>query len=99
MNMTEDQRNAYFERKRKENIERALGPGTPYPIPDPITTRITVDPNGKSIYDEVRVHYDKDLPCFDPWLREYNEMRLKNGGKIVTYIEEPLDSEVPPPVK
>ena len=41
--MTDAERNEYFDRKKKEVMERLLGKEKKYPIPDPITVRLDID--------------------------------------------------------
>ena len=99
--MTDAERNEYFDRKKKEIMDRLLGPGTLYPIPDPITVRYTAPSNGKLWYDRPRIlkNMNIDTQC-QKYLAWYNDKLRQNNGVIVTYAEESsLDAEVPPPVK
>ena len=96
--MTDAEREAFFARKKKEIIERLLGKESPYPIPDPVTTRLTA-PIGKSWYDKPRILQNMNPCAFDPWLHEYNRQMHANNGRIVTIMEEPIGEVVPPPVK
>ena len=97
--LSDTEREAYFERKHKEIVEKMLGKESPYPIPDVITTRLT-SKIGESWYEKPRIlqnmNIDKQSQEYIAW---YNAEFRKNNGRIVTYVEEPLDEEVPPPVK
>ena len=90
---------SYFERKKKEVIDRILGPGTPYPVAEDVTTRFTSKITDKSCYANRPTKLDANPSAFDPWLRDYNEQRHTNNHKIVTYVDNIDTSEVPPPVK
>ena len=98
--MTDAERNEYFECKKKEIMDRLLGPGTPYPIPDPITVRYTIPDDRKMWYDRPRILKNMNIdPQRQKHLVWYNaELRL-NNGRIVTVSEEPIEDAVPPPVK
>lgn len=91
--MTDAQRNEYYERKKKETLDRLLGPGTPYPVPPEVTRRF-IDKNwrdGKSWRDQPRIHDSKDV---DPTaMRWWNEQIKLNGGRIVTYVQPPAEDE------
>ena len=95
--MTDAERNEYYERKKKEVIERLLGKENKYPIPDPITLRLDASK------DSLRKNEFKKDPASRKameYLAWYNAEIHRTNGKIVTYVKEPsLDAEVPPPVK
>ena len=95
--MTDTERNEYYERKKKEVIERLLGKKNKYPIPDPITVRLDASK------DSLRKKEFKEDPSHRKAMEHlawYNAEMRKTNGKIVTYVEDSsLDAEVPPPVK
>lgn len=91
--MTDIEYNAYFERKRKETIDKILGPNAK--AKDLGFAKHTV-PRKKNAFKTKRT-YAEDLAM--KWLAEYNEQRHLNDGKIVTYVTPELDAEISPPVK
>lgn len=95
--MTDAERNEYYERKKKEVIERLLGKENKYPIPDPITLRLDASK------DSLRKNeFKEDLASRKAmeYLAWYNAEMHRTNGKIVTYVKDSsLDAEVPPPVK
>ena len=95
--MTDAERNEYFDRKKKEVMERLLGKEKKYPIPDPITLRLDASK------DSLRKNEFKEDPASRKameYLAWYNAEMHRTNGKIVTYVEDSsLDAEVPPPVK
>ena len=95
--MTDAERNEYYERKKKEVIERLLGKENKYPIPDPITLRLDASK------DSLRKNEFKEDPASRKameYLAWYNAEMHRTNGRIVTYVEDSsLDAEVPPPVK
>lgn len=98
--MTDAERNEYFDRKKKEIMDRLLGPGTPYPIPDQITVRYTAPNDGKLWYDRTRILKNMNIdPQCQKYLAWYNAELRRNNGRIVTVSEEPIEDVVPPPVK
>lgn len=100
MLLSEAEREAKFEAKKQEVIERLLGKEQKYPIPDPVQTRF-IDTNwrtGKSWYDESRVH--KNMNHDTSYLVEYYKEIHRTGGRIVRRIEaSELPKEEPPVVK
>lgn len=91
--MTDKELNAYYERKKKETLDRLLGPGTPYPIPQEVTRKY-IDKNwrdGKSWRDQPRI---LDMSEVDPnAMRWWNDQIKHNGGRIVTYVDPPAKDE------
>ena len=95
--MTDAERNEYFDRKKKEVMERLLGKEKKYPIPDPITVRLDMS---KDSLRKNEVNEDPAHRKAMEYLAWYNEEMHRTNGRIVTYAEESsLDDEVPPPVK
>lgn len=95
--MTDIERNAYFDRKKKEIIEQLLGKENKYPIQDPITVRLDISKESlrTNDFNEDPAHH-KAME----YIAWYNEEMHRTNGRIVTYVEESsLDAEVPPPVK
>ena len=91
-----------FDRKKKEVLDRLLGEGMRYPVPEDVTTRFTspiVFGKEHGCFDHPVTPQNSDPSTFDPWLGWWNEQRRINNNKIVYYVDEPLDAEVPPPVK
>lgn len=96
--LTDAERIAYFERKKKETIDRLLGTEDKFPIPDAVETRV-IDKNwtaNKSWYDQPRIL--KNMNADTTGLREYQEQMHKNNGVVYLKMEETL-KEIPPPVK
>ena len=89
-----------YEQKKREVLEKLLGKEDKYPVKanvrkhliSPITT------DGKTCYGK-SMHKPSNPCAFDPWLHEFNERMHTCNGKIVTYVDEKLDKEIPPPVK
>lgn len=98
--MTDAERNECFDRKKKEIMDRLLGPDTPYPIPNPITVRYTAPSDGKLWYDHPRIFKNMNIDSqYQKYLAWYNTELRRNNGRIVTVSEEPIEDAVPPPVK
>lgn len=99
--ISDSERNAYYERKRKEIIDRFLGPIQLYPIPNAVETSLKapIYTNGKSWHDEPRVHKDMNPCAFDPWLHEFNRQMHICNGRIVIVDNTPLEEEVGAPIK
>ena len=91
--MTDIEYNAYFERKRKETIDKILGPNAKAKVLDFAEHTM---PRKKNAVKTKRTHAE-DLAM--KWLAEYNTQKYVCGGKIVTYVTPELDAEIPPPVK
>ena len=95
--MTDAERNEYYERKKKEVIERLLGKENKYPIPDPITIRLNAS-NGSLRKKDFKENPSRRKAM--EYLAWYNVEFRRANGRIVTYVEESsLADEVPPPVK
>ena len=98
--LSDSERNSYFERKKKEVLDRLLGPETPYPIPDPVTVRLTSPNDGKTWYERPRILKNMNLDRqSQEYLAWYNKELRNSHGRIVTVMEEPIGEVVPPPVK
>lgn len=98
--LSEVERNDFFERKKKEVLDRLLGPAQPYKDKDPITVRYTSKNNGKLWYDEPRIIENMNLDAgSQKYLHWYNKEFRKNNGRIVTHIDKPIGEVVPPPIK
>ena len=91
--MTDIEYDAYFERKRKETIDKILGLNAKAKN---LGYAEHTTPRKKSTMKTKRT-YAEDLAM--KWLAEYNEQRHANGGKIVTYVTPELNAEVLPPMK
>ena len=95
--MTDAERNEYYERKKKEVLERLLGKENKYPVLDPVIVRLDASKNSlrKKEFKEDPAHR-KTME----YLAWYNVEVRRTSGKIVTYVEESsLADEIPPPVK
>lgn len=92
--MTDTEWNMKYDAKKKEVIDRILGKDAKFKVPSTASFKKLTKRSKK---DEVAklLHTSP----FDPWLHEYNQLIHVNHGKVVTYVEEGLDKEVPPPVK
>lgn len=99
--MTDSEREEYYLRKKKEILDKILGPESPYSISDSVTVRFTsplgkgdswrTDPRGLMSGPEY------DLAMKD--LAEYNRLKHECNGKIVTYVDTPLEKAVGDPIK
>ena len=99
--MNETEREAFYLRKKKENIEARLGNNVSYPISNAVTTKFKTSlssnvlwrdaPRGIMAGDEYE-HAMRDVA-------EYNRKKYANGGKIVTYVDTPLEEAVGDPIK
>ena len=99
--MTESEREKFYFRKKKENIEARLGANVSYPISDEITTKFKISsdknvswrdaPRGLMSGSEYE-HAMRDVA-------DYNRKKYVNGGKIVTYVDTPLEEAVGDPIK
>ena len=102
--LSDAERNAKIEAKKKEVIERLCGKDSPYPIEDEVECRYTSTAfedakKGKSFYTEPRIHGNAIDPASSKFLGEYNHMMHVNGGRYVTHVEDKPKKEIPPPVK
>lgn len=91
--MTADELNAMYERKKKETLDKLIGPDVNFPVHE--ERHVFIDKNwskGISWHDQPRVPKNIDYSAM-AFLKEYNEMKYKNGGKIVTYIDPELEDE------
>lgn len=90
--MTNEERNAMYERKKKETLDKLIGPDVNFPVHE--ERHIYKDENwakGISWHDQPRIlkHPNADTA----FLKEYNEQKRKNGGRTVTYIDPEPKSE------
>lgn len=91
--MTNDQLNAMYERKKKETLDRLIGPDVNLPVHEERHTYIDKNwEKGISWRDQPRVPKNMDYSAM-AFLKEYNEQKHKNGGRIVTYIDPEPESE------
>ena len=98
--LNDNDRIAYFNRKKKSIIDRMLGPETPYPIPDPVSIRYTSDSKNGSWYGKPRILKNMNLDRqSQEYLAWFNEEFRKSNGRIVKHVEGGLDAAVPDPIK
>lgn len=93
--MTDNEYNDFFNRKKKETIDKLIGADVNYPVSDDAHT----SPSKKKTPNEVVNYrrYSRELAM--KWLGQYNVNMHVNNGKHVTYVDTGLENEVPPPVK
>lgn len=92
--MTDAERNALFDAKKKEIMDELLGTDASYPVPEMVTERY-IDENwksGKAFYDDARVlnPMNRDMPG----MFEFNDAMRQNGGVTYTKSEAPLEAEM-----
>lgn len=99
--MTDREREDYYWRKKKEVLDKMLGPENPYPIPDPITCRYTC-PLGKGDSWRTAPRGIMKGEAYDQMMKdlaEYNQAKHDNNHKIITYVDTPLEKAVGDPIK
>ena len=96
--MTDAAYNDFFNRKKKETIDKLIG----------ADVNVQVAPETRTVLSKGRKHKDNADADSDfarsreiamKWLAAYNNDKYANHGKVVTYVESGLADEIPPPVK
>ncbi len=96
--MTTSSISDYFERKRKEVLERIIGTSVPKKDVSNETIHYTSKCKGKPWHEQVRrgTNVDRQSQEYLAW---YNKQMHTCHGRIVVKLEEPVGDVVPPPVK
>ena len=93
--MTDIEYDMFYNRKKKEIIDRLVGADAR--IPEKHEERMVLT---KKQAEKTECHdFAQAREFARQWLAEYNESIRTNNGKNVTYVDSGLADEVPPPVK
>ena len=85
--MTDIEYNEFYDRKKKETIDKLIGADVNLPISPDMHTTVSAKASKKN----ADVCYSHKLAM--KWLAKYNTDKYTNHGKNVTYIElEPEDA-------